>query len=822
MLRILRRGALAVVVISFACVLLLALVWVSFPQLAPGVAGALLDRRGIELERLDIRRPSRHGIHVAQLELRARDDRFALRARRLALSWQSVRSLLREGPEQLVADTVDIDLAPATDGAPGTAPMVDAAWLGELPLARLSVRHLHLMLPLGAAPERLTATGSLELSRREGRFEGMLRNARLPAPLLLAATIDTRNQVHAEVRASNLAPPLLELDGRLTGAAGFAGRAHASVDAFAGWLDAAGEPPQGELELEFSAELTPVPTLTLAPDSAARIRLDRQGHGIAVALSAPAPVTFTLDDQGRIASTDRLALHLSASAADTSMEGYFQILAPRMTLTGDLDARVDGEGALAWRDSSASYATTLQLDASLAQRELEIASGSRVVFATLRHAEFALAAVSVAAAEAVRIDATGNLLAAAELDVTVDDPDRLTLDAGLSLLPNLDTNVAVRTGELRLAGNDALTAMLPAAMTLRSGGVTFSGQVQRSHAGGRLAGSLSARWSGVGADLAGARLRGASGNAAFTLDHHQLAVTALTARFDQLAWRPEAAGSPEVTVQRGGLSAAGSLALDPAPWRVASWAIDASLEADVIAREELRGRRLSAALRAEGAPQRPSLAGRARLDLADVGIPVADIDCRFAFDSGGPIDLEDCSASMLGGELRLPRGTLDPASGDGYLPIAITGVDLGAMLALMQDPALGGQGTLDGSVPLRLLGWRPIVEEGRLAARTPGGTLAYATPSHVVAGIEQPALRLALRAVRDLRYQRLSSRVDYGADGTLAFGVDLLGSNPEIEGGRPIQLNLNVTQNLLELLRSLQLSAQLERDVERRLQRIQQ
>ncbi len=821
MLRILRRGALVLAALAAITALLLAMVWVGFPQLAPAVAGTLLERRGIELERLDIRRPQRYRIHVAQLELRDRDGRFAIRARRLVLSWASFRSLLRDGPEQAMVDTIDVDLAPSAKTPAGAAPVTDASWLGELPVARLGVRHLHLALLPAPDAQRVTATGSFEVSRRQGRFEGLLRSTYLPAPLLLTTTLDVHSHLQVEARESSLAPPFLDLQGRLTGAPGFEGRARIAVTALSRWLAVDGEHLQGDVELDLAADLGPVPALTLARDSAARIRLDRDANRVDLEVSAPADVTFKLDDQARISSAHRLALSLTAHTATTATEGRFDILEPRLGMTGEVDAYIDGAGVLTWAEGHAEYAIHMPLRAFLARRELEIAAGSSMALEVLRHAGFELSAATVTATAPARVDASGSLLEAAELTLAIDDPDRMTLAAGLTLQPDLDAVTEIHVGELRLVGNDTLTALLPTGIVPRSGRVEFTGRARRSHSG-QLQGSWSTHWHGVGLDVDAARLRGASGSAAFELDHDRLKLHAMTASFDQLAWRPAAAGSRETSAQRGALSATGVLTLASEPWRIATWTVDADLEADALASAQLRGRRLSAAVRTDGSPQNPSFVGRVRLDLADAGITVGDTDCHFAFHQPGPLELEGCSAKVLGGELRLPQGTLDPVTGDGYLPIAITGVDLSTVLALMQDPALDGQGTLDGSLPLRLQGWRPLVEEGRLAARIPGGSLTYATPNHLLADIEQPALRLALRAVRDLRYQRLDSRVDYGADGTLSLGVDLLGSNPEIEGGRPIQLNLNVTQNLLQLLRSLQLSEQLERDIERRLERIQQ
>jgi hypothetical protein len=76
-----------------------------------------------------------------------------------------------------------------------------------------------------------------------------------------------------------------------------------------------------------------------------------------------------------------------------------------------------------------------------------------------------------------------------------------------------------------------------------------------------------------------------------------------------------------------------------------------------------------------------------------------------------------------------------------------------------------------------------------------------------------------LRALGDFSYTELEADVDYAADGTLALAVRLLGNNPAVEAGRPIQYNLQLTQSVPDLLRSLRLSDQLTDHIERHIRR---
>jgi hypothetical protein len=50
-------------------------------------------------------------------------------------------------------------------------------------------------------------------------------------------------------------------------------------------------------------------------------------------------------------------------------------------------------------------------------------------------------------------------------------------------------------------------------------------------------------------------------------------------------------------------------------------------------------------------------------------------------------------------------------------------------------------------------------------------------------------------------------------DGNSVITIQLKGNNPQFQGGRNVELNLKVEQNLLHLLRSLTISSDIEQSV---------
>jgi hypothetical protein len=141
-------------------------------------------------------------------------------------------------------------------------------------------------------------------------------------------------------------------------------------------------------------------------------------------------------------------------------------------------------------------------------------------------------------------------------------------------------------------------------------------------------------------------------------------------------------------------------------------------------------------------------------------------------------------------------------------------IDLAEVLALEGDDIVG-TGRLDGELPVSIRNAVPSVQAGRVEARPPGGTIrlnpSFAGPSG------QPGLDFALLALQDFRYSELVAGVNYAENGDLELAVRLMGRNPEIENGRAILYNLNISENIPVLLESLHLQDRLSEKIEERI-----
>lgn len=84
-------------------------------------------------------------------------------------------------------------------------------------------------------------------------------------------------------------------------------------------------------------------------------------------------------------------------------------------------------------------------------------------------------------------------------------------------------------------------------------------------------------------------------------------------------------------------------------------------------------------------------------------------------------------------------------------------------------------------------------------------------------------MKVVLDALNDFHYSVLASDVSYNNQGQLILTLNLQGSNPALEGGRAINLNINLEEDIPALITSLQLSSKISDKIKQRVQqRIQQ
>ncbi len=180
--------------------------------------------------------------------------------------------------------------------------------------------------------------------------------------------------------------------------------------------------------------------------------------------------------------------------------------------------------------------------------------------------------------------------------------------------------------------------------------------------------------------------------------------------------------------------------------------------------------------------------------------------------SGADVKL-DARANTLGGEILLPIFNLNlGAPSSAYL--VLQGLDLEQLLAAQPQTGIYADGIFDGVLPVQLEHGQVSITNGQLAARAPGGLIKVDdNPAVLQMRLSQPYLDFAFSALEELHYTQLSSSFDMAPNGDAQLKVQVKGRAKDIE--RPIHLNYAQEENMLQLLKSLQIGDRLQTEIER-------
>ena len=186
----------------------------------------------------------------------------------------------------------------------------------------------------------------------------------------------------------------------------------------------------------------------------------------------------------------------------------------------------------------------------------------------------------------------------------------------------------------------------------------------------------------------------------------------------------------------------------------------------------------------------------------DIGMPLADLSWRYQFDTAaGTFEILNAKADLLGGQVSIADFVYDQNIPSQQMTVVLSGIDLETMIALADYPELFVDGFVSGYIPLTLKDSKLQVEEGLVAALNPGGTIRYDSPTTSVS--DNSSVQLVNDALSNYRYKTMDTRVFYDSNGDLRLEVQLAGVNPDMNGGQAINLNVNITDNIPTLLRSL-------------------
>jgi hypothetical protein len=190
------------------------------------------------------------------------------------------------------------------------------------------------------------------------------------------------------------------------------------------------------------------------------------------------------------------------------------------------------------------------------------------------------------------------------------------------------------------------------------------------------------------------------------------------------------------------------------------------------------------------------------VQLLDVGLPVTAITARFTVDGHRQqLQVPHFQAKLLGGSIATDD-FIYQVDADNLLTLMVADVQLEKIVSLAAYNDLQATGLISGKLPVSITGQGVSIDLGQLDAEVPGGIIRY----HSAVATENPAMKLVTDALQNYHYETLHSDVHYSPAGDLELSMKLRGQNPTMNKGQRINLNLNVSDNIPTLLKSLQSS----------------
>jgi len=201
----------------------------------------------------------------------------------------------------------------------------------------------------------------------------------------------------------------------------------------------------------------------------------------------------------------------------------------------------------------------------------------------------------------------------------------------------------------------------------------------------------------------------------------------------------------------------------------------------------------------------------------DFGLELTDGLIRYQLKPGGSVAIKSASWKFAGGELAT-SGEIDPQSENLATALLIQGVDLARLFELVNLDGLSGSGTLDGELPIALVGNEIEIRNAVLRSSDEAGVIRYRPDpgtSNIAAADGQFAT--ALNVLENFHYERLAIEINGSATQTVVIQIHLAGANPDYQGGHPIEFNLSVDARLSDLLRTGMRIYRMPEKIEKRL-----
>jgi len=180
------------------------------------------------------------------------------------------------------------------------------------------------------------------------------------------------------------------------------------------------------------------------------------------------------------------------------------------------------------------------------------------------------------------------------------------------------------------------------------------------------------------------------------------------------------------------------------------------------------------------------------------------------------VKVNNTSGDVLGGRFDITQAHWPFRKGSA-VDVKLTKIDLEKLLELDKKQGIVVTGRVSGLLPIYYDGENFLIKEGSLHNVGDGLIQVYNNPAVEELKSSSTELKLAFDALENLHYHHLSSDVSMADDGYMLLVTAIKGRNPDLDN--EVNLNLNLSYDLLGLLESLNITEHFESKVIKGLQK---
>lgn len=191
------------------------------------------------------------------------------------------------------------------------------------------------------------------------------------------------------------------------------------------------------------------------------------------------------------------------------------------------------------------------------------------------------------------------------------------------------------------------------------------------------------------------------------------------------------------------------------------------------------------------------------------GIPFSDLTSNtitLLSENKKNITLKDTQVRIFGGEIKLSKFKYDLKKNENKFTLSIQGIELAEILRHYPQENIRANGKLYGIIPFIVKDSKLYLKDGILRATEDGGYLKLINEEAKKSlTISRPELKLVFEAISDLKYSKLEANLNFEPTGELLISLKIIGKNKDLNN-RPIDLNINIEENVYSLLESIKLA----------------